>query len=163
MIAGIDLSSFFVDIVFLAYETDRSWVRVDLGKGGDAFDRSRGVLDAIRRTSYGSEEIGYTPLVEMLADCEAIGIEEPRGMNPGPTYRVQGAVLQAIPRGTLVQPWVPSQWRKAVGLAGNAKKPVIMEYVKTTVAEAKTWPQDACDAWCVAEATRAAIQKGEPC
>lgn len=160
MIAGIDLSSFFVDVMLL---TDRStWVRVDLGKKGDAFDRSRGVLNAISRTEWGPDGRGdYRSLTSLLAGCEAVGIEEPRGMNPGPTFRVQGAVLQAIPHSTLVYPWVPSQWRKAVGLPGNCKKPQIMEFVRSQLGDVTVgWTQDACDAWCIAEATRLAISRG---
>lgn len=158
MICGIDLSSFAIDFVFL---TDQpTWIRVDLGKKGDAFDRSRGVLGAVKHAVWRQGGLGghYVPVTALLSSCEAIGIEEPRGMNPGPTFRVQGAVLQVIPRTSLVQPWVPSQWRKAVGLPGNCKKPVIMEFVKSKLgAVAVDWPQDACDAWCVAEATRLAI------
>jgi Holliday junction resolvasome RuvABC endonuclease subunit len=94
----------------------------------------------------------------MFKECAAVGIEEPRGMNPGPTFRVQGAVLQKIPRETIVYPLIPSQWRKAVGLKGNAQKPDIMAHVLTLFPEfTDVWPQDACDAWCVAEATRLAV------
>lgn len=147
MIAGIDLSSFFVDIVLIEDRKLPTWERIDLKPGQDAFARARNV--ALR---------AYPA---WLFDCEAIGIEEPRGMNPGPTFRVQGGVLTVLPPDVLVQPWVPSQWRKAVGLPGNCKKPEIMSFVKARLgAVAVDWPQDACDAWCIAEATRLAVEKG---
>lgn len=149
MIAGIDLSSFFVDIVFIDHGTlpvDPVWDRTNLSPGQDAFDRARNVS---QRQPH-----------PWLFDAYAIGIEDPRGMNPGPTFRVQGAVIGWIPRDTLLYPWVPSQWRKAVGLKGNAKKEEIMAFVKNALgACADNWPQDACDAWCVAEATRLAVSR----
>lgn len=159
LIAGIDLSSFAVDIVFLQDDDNYPcWVRAALPLGGDAFDRSRGVVHALWG-AFGSKEGVRPPL---FGDCAAIGIEEPRGFNPGPAYRVQGAVLQFIPREVLVHPLIPSQWRKAVGLKGNAKKPEIMVFVKDRLGKvAEGWPQDACDAWCLAEATRLALRSGE--
>ena len=154
IVCGIDLSSFFVDIVYIETGVPR-WARISLGVDGDAFDRSRGVLAALK-----AETPGLT-FPSGLKDCEAIGIAEPRGYNPGPAYRVQGALLQAIPRTTLVQPWIPSQWRKKVGLPGNCKKEGIMAHVRSIFGTlVDDWPQDACDAWCIAEATRLALQKG---
>ncbi len=153
MIAGIDISSFAVDVVFINPGEFPRWARISLGKAGDAFDRSRGVLRAMM---VGSP--GFT-FPFGLNQCEAIGIEEPRGFNPGPAYRVQGAVLQYIYPELLVQPWIPSQWRKAVGLKGDAKKEEIMQHVYSKFPGVSHWPQDACDAWCIAEATRLALVK----
>jgi hypothetical protein len=163
VICGIDLSSFNVDAVFLSEDgrylpESQFWVRVSLGKLGDAFDRSRLVFTAISRATFQIKGGYEYPLQMLFADCRAIGIEEPRGMNPGPTFRVQGAVLQTIPQSTLVHPWVPSQWRKGVGLKGNCQKEEIMAFVKDKIKDAADWPQDACDAWCIAEATRQVVR-----
>jgi Holliday junction resolvasome RuvABC endonuclease subunit len=61
-----------------------------------------------------------------------------------------------------VQPWIPSAWRKTVGLPGNASKGDVANFVWRTadaheIARA-AWPQDACDAYCIALATRMSIQ-----
>jgi len=65
----------------------------------------------------------------------------------------------------LVQPWIPSAWRKAVGIAGNASKEDVQRHVlarrdyplHAEDPSLPTWPQDACDAYCIALATRTAI------
>jgi Holliday junction resolvasome RuvABC endonuclease subunit len=94
----------------------------------------------------------------------AFGIEDPRGYNAGALYRVQGAILTKIPRGSLVQPWIPGQWRKAVGLSGTATKVRVAEFVYDRHISsnfAPRWPHDACDAYCIALATRNALQRTE--
>lgn len=157
MIAGVDLSSFSVDIVKVGmHESMRfgktnpppDWIKFDLSKRGDAFERARRVRHVVRSWVWG--------------DVEAVGIEDPRGINPGPIFRVQGAVLSSIPQFLLVQPWVPSAWRKTVGLKGNAPKEEIAEFVRNRLGPDLTagWTQDAFDAWCIAEATRVSLTSG---
>lgn len=143
MIAGIDLSTHAVDVV-LVNERDPEWWRFNL-RGNDAFDRAR----------YGPEPALQGWL--NWSEIEAVGIEDPRGYGAGSIYRVQGAVLACVPLPLLVQPWVPSQWRKAVGLKGNATKEDVRAFVENLVPVATSWPQDACDAFCIAEATRLAL------
>jgi Holliday junction resolvasome RuvABC endonuclease subunit len=61
----------------------------------------------------------------------------------------------------LVQPWIPSAWRKTVGLPGNAPKDEIHMWVTAlwdNALDRYNWPQDACDAYCIALATRMSIQ-----
>jgi hypothetical protein len=155
VIAGVDVSSFAVDVVFVEDFGNPIWVHVGLGKEGNAFDRARGVLKAMRNAV---SEDGNCSLRFLMEMCSAVGIEEPRGFNPGPAFRVQGAVLQFLHPDSLVQPWVPSQWRKKVGLKGNCTKDEIKEFVYEALGEKiYKWPQDACDAWCIAEATRFAV------
>ena len=95
-------------------------------------------------------------------DILAVGIEHPAGkFGVGPLLRIQGAILARIPARMLVQPWPPSKWRKANGLAGNASKDMVAYFAVNdgTAIEFRDWPQDACDAYCIALATRQAINK----
>ena len=149
VIAGIDYSSRAVDIVLLDEDTDKAeWHRYELD-GDDAFGRARNIRGNIPGRTSGFWD-----------DVLAIGIEDPRGYGAGSMYRIQGAILSCLPWFTLVHPWIPSAWRKAVGLPGNASKAEAADFVQTTYPAAYTleWPQDACDAYCIALATRAAIQ-----
>jgi hypothetical protein len=171
MIAGCDYSTRFVDIVLLDEDTDAAtWHRFPL-KGQDAFDRARSVHHC---------DDGW-PLMSSLGweDVLAVGIEDPRGYGAGSLYRVQGAILAAIPRGLLVHPLIPSQWRKTVGLPGNASKDQVSQFVVrhklASIGDGRdtshvplgalpmphgvTWPQDACDAYCIALATRTLLKK----
>lgn len=165
MIAGCDYSTRFVDIVLLDEDTDAAtWHRFEL-HGQDAFDRARDVHRAFNLTS------------EQWDSVVAVGIEDPRGYGAGAMYRVQGAILAGIPWHKLVQPWVPSSWRKAVGLPGNASKGHIrvhaLQHVEAPSVHEKNgrmtyvphdmrdWPQDACDAYCIALATRIALERTE--
>jgi len=154
MIAGIDLSTHAIDVVTVPLEGVGApvWHRFPL-EGPTSFDRARRVRDAMpARTS------------ELWDDVLAIGIEDPRGMAAGHAYRVQGGVLACLPPSVLVQPWIPSQWRKAAGMSGAASKMTVAQHARAVDYRASgvkwrlmDWPQDACDAYCVALATRAAI------
>lgn len=148
LIAGIDYSSHYIDVVLVDHQPHPRpkvhWRRYAL-RGQDAFERARDVREAA--PAWG----------EWWWNAVGIGLEEPRGVSPGPIYRVQGAILACLPRNSLVQPWIPSAWRKAVGLKGNCSKGDVAEFVHAHLgAVADGWPQDACDAWCIAEATRLA-------
>jgi hypothetical protein len=146
-IAGIDLSTKAVDVVLLDEDTDAAtWHRFPL-EGQDAFARARAVKYAMPNGSFWDEVV-------------AIGIEDPRGYGAGSIYRVQGAILGELPGRTLVHPMVPSSWRKTVGLAGNASKAAVKEFVPTRAWNVD-WPQDACDAYLIALATRMMIERTE--
>lgn len=152
MIAGIDYSTRAIDVVLLDEDTDAAtWNRYKL-HGQDAFERARDVRRAMHY---------FAPLWD---DVLAFGIEDPRGYGAGSLYRVQGAILTKIPRRTLVYPWVPSAWRKAVGLPGNASKSEIQVMVdfrrlKAHGTSLVGWPQDACDAYMIALATRNKLER----
>ena len=151
-VAGIDLSTRFVDVVKLELDSDRAtWHRFEL-KGQDAFERARSVGLAVPGRA-----------MSFWDDVLAVGIEDPRGYGAGSLYRVQGAVLACIPQGRLVHPWIPSAWRKAVGLPGNASKDVVGLFVSGRRRHVDQWavvrwPQDACDAYCIALAVRNQLQ-----
>lgn len=151
-VMGIDISTFNVDCAKVSLNDDPpQWHRFTL-TGEDAFDRARSVRDAMPGRS-----------TEFFDDLVGCGIEDPRGQSPGVIYRVQGAVLACLPPHLLVHPLVPSQWRRLVGLPGNATKERVMDWVlchsfdngwRTSEPELE---QDACDAYCVALATRSLI------
>lgn len=147
-VAGIDYSSHAIDVV-LVHQDDLEppvWHRHELAADGLAFDRTRLVRD------------WRLPSAD---DVLAVGIEDPRGQNSGALYRVQGAILARLPADVLVVPWIPSQWRKYVGLAGNCTKlGVALGAVALGAPEEWVTP-DSYDAYCIAYATRAALTLAE--
>jgi hypothetical protein len=157
VIAGIDYSTRAVDIVLLDEDTDAAtWHRFELkalGKRDDAFERTRSVRDAMPSRSSGFWD-----------DVMSAGIEQPRG-NYGvyDGMRVQGAILACLPARLQVQPHNPAEWRKTVGLPGNASKFEVLkrayEHLSPTTDELIDWPQDACDAYCIALATRTLLER----
>lgn len=161
MIAGIDFSSKAVDVVLLDEDSDAAtWHRVSVD-GPAAFDRAR----LVRRLIVGQLGAAFWD------DVLAVGIEDPRGYGAGSLYRIQGAILSCIPLEKLVQPWVPSAWRKQVGLPGNASKAHVKVFADAHRLDAVTdfdegeepdlavWPFDPCDAYCIALATRGLIER----
>lgn len=154
-ILGIDYSTRAIDVVLID-ENDAEpprWYRVILD-GADAFERTREL----------SRPLAYHLGLD-LDDTLAVGIEDPAG-NHGvrALARVQGAILARLPRGVLVVPLAPSQWRKTVGLPGNASKKAVMAWADAHRAERATrawelWNSDACDAYAIAVATRLLIQQ----
>jgi hypothetical protein len=151
LVAGIDYSTHAIDVVMIDEETLKpEWHRIDV-EGCDGFERAR----AVRRSI--AARYGHRRLWD---DVLAVGIEEPRGYGAGHLYRIQGAILQCLPPDTLVQPWVPSEWRKAVGLKGNASKDDVREHANRLSLNATyDWPQDGADAYCIARATLQAIER----
>lgn len=149
-VAGIDLSSFAIDIVKLPrYGASGPKIcSYSLGKNGTAFDRARNVRMAMpARTD------------EWWGDVVAIGIEEPfgRGMlSTAAGYRIQGAVLSCLPPLTLVEPWPPATWKARIKIGGNANKEAIFAFVMERENKARRsmgMSQDAADAYCIALAT----------
>jgi hypothetical protein len=148
MIAGIDYSTRAVDVVLLDEDSDAAtWHRFPL-EGADAFDRAR--------------TVGLPSWLWL--DVLAVGIEDPRGYNAGALYRIQGAILGRLPKDLLVHPLVPSHWRKTVGLPGNASKQDVWHHAISLMSNVNGvvklgWPQDACDAYCIALATRTLLER----
>ena len=144
-VAGIDYSTHDVDVVLVPMEGNAPpvWHRFVLS-GTDAFDRTRSVADAMpgRASVFWDNVVGA-------------GIEHPGGHHgTRDMLRVQGAILSCLPNRLLVEPWPPAKWRKAVNLPGNASKTLVADWAGGSL---RGWPNDACDAYCVALATRQAI------
>ena len=155
-LAGIDFSTRAIDVVLID-ENDAEpprWHRLIL-KGADAFERTREL----------SRPLAYHLGLD-LDDTLAIGIEDPAG-NHGvrALARVQGAILARLPRDVLVVPLAPSQWRKRVGLPGNATKQQVADWAITDAQSlGADWTlrengQDCLDAYGIAVATRLLIQQ----
>ncbi len=173
--AGIDVSTKAVDIVLLELDTDQAtWHHYDL-QAGDLADR----LMSVRRTL-------PHPASVFWADTVAIGIERPAGkFGVAQVMAAWGAVLCTLPNKTLVKCWMPSEWRKACGLKGNASKDEVgawcdehrfpdwtrqydeafqfrdwqtVEQLQAERDKQDTWTQDAYDAHCIAWATKDALE-----
>lgn len=62
---------------------------------------------------------------------DVVWIERPSGRaikSVADLSRVMGAFVAAIPLTTSIEEVVPAEWKKLVGLPGNARKPVVMEW-----------------------------------
>jgi hypothetical protein len=150
-LAGIDYSTHVIDIVFL--DADRElgelpwWVHYDLPGTGDAFARTLEVANVLpaRRSSVWDE-------------VYAVALEEP--YQKGPAARsfvpklkaVQGAILSCLPPALEVRAYGAPTWRSLVGIPGGASKDEVREWVMAELGTDPPWPQDACDAYCIARA-----------
>ncbi len=155
-LVGIDFSTHAVDLVAIDEDTGTpTWTRCEL-TGSDAFERTRSVAAAMPPASFWS-------------DVLAVGIEEPQGAQRATVAKlkaIQGAVLACIPRSIVVQPFQPAEWRRAVGLSGNTSKGAVNNYVNALrraqslpdFVEILWWPQDACDAYCIARALEGRVE-----
>jgi hypothetical protein len=149
-VAGIDYSTKAVDVVLIDEDAVGApeWHRFPLGGLGDGFDRARTVRAAMPSRGWWEDK-----------GVIAVGIEDPRGYGAGFLYRVQGGILQCLPRDVLVQPWIPSAWRSRCDLPGNCSKQAVANRVGLWVPSAADWPWDACDAYCIARATRDSLER----
>jgi hypothetical protein len=151
MYAGIDFDSHAIHVVLLPDEGPPSYLPFVLTTHPRAFERTRTVRDVMPARSWWADE-----------GVIAIGIEEPMGHSTRPLNRVQGAILACLPSDMLVNPMMPGEWRKEVGLSGNASKDEVALFVGACIwpdaplplIPASTWPQDACDAYCLALAVQ---------
>lgn len=138
--AGIDFDTFGVHVVLLQEDRPRAdYHHFPLEDGADAFERTRSVRDAMPARGWWNDH-----------GVVAAGIEEPAGRSVGFAFRVQGGILACLPRRLLVEKFMPSQWRKAVGLPGNCTKDRVRLFVHDDLRARARWRQDACDAFCLA-------------
>lgn len=150
-VAGIDLSSFSVDIVTLPIRGDGPPVLMPCPFGkktkDDAFTRTRLLAAAM-------------PPLTFWDDVIAIGIEEPRGKGYDSTnagFRVQGAIIACLPPEIPLFSFLPMVWKARSGVGGHATKAEIYEVVRVLEKYAgreMTMSQDCADAYCIALATR---------
>ena len=150
LIAGIDLSTRAVDCVTIHETTGRldAWHHWPIDATGDAFDRTRWIRDTMPARGWWKDQ-----------GVIAIGIEDPRGNSAGIIYRAQGAILACLPTSTLVHPLIPSEWRKLVGLPGNASKQDVREWGIELGCSHPGWTADAYDALAIAHATRTLLAR----
>lgn len=138
-ICGIDVSSLAVDLCWIglnpALDIDIMplWIRLDLGKKGDAFDRARLVRGQYEAAAGELEVIGTDRLKRInweacWADTAAIGIEQPFGkglLSTAAGYRVQGAILACLPPEHILYPMPPNTWKAKAGIGGLSNKAAI--------------------------------------
>lgn len=154
-ILGIDVSSHAIDMIALDETTDYcEWTHVDLA-GETLFDRLRAVAAAMPTRGWYDD-----------AGVCLIAIETPKTRflkSAGALFPVYGAVVARLPGDIDLVHVVPTQWRKALGLKGNATKAEARDVVRPLIlrghdldpAEAFfRWPQDAVDAFAIALTAR---------
>jgi hypothetical protein len=147
-VLGIDVSSHAIDLVKLDETTNAAtWRRIQL-EGATAFDRLRS-LRMPWRTFYD--------------DVYLIAIETPKTRfmpSAAAIFPVYGAVIAFIPSDLEVWPIHPTEWRKGIGLPGNASKAECGDRVHQLHRPSHVWAQDALDAYAVAYTARTINQRG---
>jgi Holliday junction resolvasome RuvABC endonuclease subunit len=158
-VLGIDLSSHAIDLVLLDETTNHAtWHFVDLG-AGTALDRLRRIPAVMPKQSW-------------YDDIYLAAIEAPYGRGHTGTLaklsRVFGAIAATLPQALEVWEVTPGQWRKTLGLPGNAPKSEIREAIWklpdgpsfTGLHENDGPTQDALDAYAIAYYARNTNQRG---
>lgn len=148
-IAGIDYSTMAIDLVLIDVDgVERARLFHWELCGADALTRTRAVPLVVP----GRRSVFWDTV-------RAVAIEEPMGRGPtslpiiAKLKAIQGAVLACIPAEMEVTALKPTEWRAAVGLAGNATKHDV--HVWSVLAQRgmpSPWPQDGHDAYCIARA-----------
>jgi hypothetical protein len=135
--AGIDYDTHSVHIVRLPELGMPTYHPCEL-EGDDAFERTRNVSSALPGSGF-------------WENVTAVGIEEPGGKYViGKLKAIQGAIITSLPDDLLVAPYHAGKWRVLAGLPGQSSKDEIRAWVYGRLGENPGWPQDACDAYCLA-------------
>ena len=154
--AGIDFDTNAVHVVLLREDGSAEYHHFAL-TGQDAFERTRGVREAMPARDWWRDE-----------GVVACALEEPQGVQKATVAKlkaVQGAVLACLPADLLVEPWVPARWRREAGLGGGVNKEIVRLKVAADQFDSGRdwgmgeWPQDACDAYCLALAVSTLWEK----
>ncbi len=150
MILGIDYDTHGIDIVMVDLDGEATWRHYDLPGTGDAFARMCEVANVLpARRSVAWDRVS------------AVGIEEPMSRGPRSVSLIpklkamQGAICACLPPRVPIMNITPTKWREGVGLPANATKDVIRLHVHNDPASDPHWPQDACDAYCIARTVEA--------
>jgi hypothetical protein len=179
VVVGIDVSTFAVDMVRLDLETDAAGWHHYEAIGPHALDRAR---------SFCLPGSLPTRASAWWDDVALVALERPAGVSRrvvSDLMLVLGVVIAHIPPSISVWQLVPSEWRKACGLPGNASKGHVrawsihqLAWAHGKIGDADTargpmhgliypgwiekWPQDAHDAHAIAYAARAINATGHP-
>lgn len=156
--AGIDYDTRRVDVVLIDLDDPylHEWRHYPLTgpllEHEDAFDRARHVRDVLpSRTAWADEGVVL------------IAIEQPYSTSfrsSAGLSRVQGAILACLPSPhasphVAVLPLEPNRWKQTLGLKAGGKREQTKAEVRAYALGLgcpQTWPQDACDAFCIARA-----------
>lgn len=157
-VLGIDVSTHHVDMVKLPLDNDRAeWTRYS-AQGRLAEDR----LFDFRAALPGAASYWWD-------DVCLVALERPAARHRTTVeslMAVLGLVVGTIP--TRLKPWLfmPAEWRRECGMAGNASKQDVDTFALATMAAVEgmvrfSWPQDAMDAFGIAYAARAVNAKAD--
>lgn len=144
LIAGVDVSSHILAIVYLEARTGalHSTLELRLKPGGKHPDMPR------------SPNFGIAG--RDLSKARAVFIENGMGADKRSVSlmgRATGALINHIDPDVPVSLYGPSEWKKAVGLKGNADKEAIRAHARVLYPELDALcSQDICDAACIARA-----------
>jgi hypothetical protein len=156
-VAGIDLSTRAIDIVKLDETTNNAtWHRIQ-PQGKNAWER---LLNAR----------ALMPTTSWWDDVYMVAVERPYGVGKSihDLMRAMGAVVAALPPALMVWELSPAEWRKGIGLPGNATKDECRLKVLQNAWDSDSdswalmevlWPQDALDAYAIAYTARAINQQ----
>lgn len=158
MIAGIDFSTRAVDVVLLDDDTDQAaWHRFELGTTKTPLlTRVRAVRKALPSRSWWEEQ-GVTN----------VGIEQLHSHSRG-TLRalsqVQGAIYACLPAAVAVIEMADHEWKRLFTGDAKADKGDVAQVALARMADRDgivrlSWPQDALDAFGIACACRALLDK----
>lgn len=153
-VAGIDLSSFAVDVVLLDEDTDAAeWHRFELA-GGTPFDRTRSLRACFPSRSFWED-----------AGVYLLGIEDPHSRANHTAKAlglVTGGVAALLPRDLVVLQVPTAEWKREFTGSGSSDKEAVA--VKAALLGFIELNLNATDAYGIAWATRAinqrAIEKG---
>lgn len=167
-VAGIDISSFAVDVVLLDEDSDAAtWHRFILD-GATPFDRTRSLRGVFPPRSFWEDNAVFL-----------VALEDPVGHHAHTAKAlglVTGGVAALLPRDLHVVQTQPSEWKRIFCGRGNATKPDIVAACHqrgfdstvgapaVNVAATRELAQDAYDAygiaWAVRRLNNEAIEKG---
>lgn len=142
---GIDYDTHWVHLVRLPVTGQPTYHPCQL-EGKDAFSRLRQIPMEM-------------PGPGFWEDVTGAAIEEPGGKYVvGKLKAVQGAIIACLPDDLLVVEYQAGLWKKQAGLGGQATKDEVRAWVYGHLGENPQWPQDACDAYCLAYVVSQAAQ-----
>jgi hypothetical protein len=145
-VVGIDFKSDAVDLVTLDIDADEPrWLHIPCGansnQDNDSFETARAMRELL-------------PIGHWWDDVVLIAVEKPFSQSRrsiSALMRVQGAVLASVPFRITAWEIPPGEWRKEIGLKGNAPKEEVALWALDHGAD-MDWSQDACDALAIATA-----------
>jgi len=138
---GVDFGVRLVTICRLTTNGTPRWTELKAEKGTDA-------LEACRQLSADSWRWAW--------DTDCVWVERSMGRyirSVSDLARVQGAVIATIRKQCTISEIPPAEWRRAIGLPGNAKKTDVMAWATASLDRAPD-TQDMADAYCIAQACR---------
>ena len=132
-VIGIDFSSKAIDIVTIRFDADEPrWTHIPIT---GSFDGSRAMRDILPPASWWENTL-------------LVAVEKPMSQQRNSIsalMRLQGAIVASVPRDIRTWELPPWEWKKEIGLAGNAKKVDVAVWALDHGADLE-WSQDACDA-----------------